>query len=71
MKSRLEERNLFLFLAKDKRECYFCRSFFPESNMDYTKKQASWTLLYKKKITISTKQEKVLYNALKVPDNSI
>ena len=33
--------------------------------MDYTKNQASWTLLYKKKVTLSTGEEEILYDRLK------
>ena len=44
---------------------YFCRSFFPQDKMDYTKNQASWTLLYKKKVTLSTGEEEILYDRLK------
>ncbi|MCM1049253.1 MAG: PBECR4 domain-containing protein [Clostridiales bacterium] len=65
MKNKMEERNLFLFLAESKKDGkYFCRSFFPQDKMDYTKNQASWTLLYKKKITLSTGEERILYDRL-------
>ena len=49
MENKMESRNLFLFLSNDDGDKYFCRSFFPEEKMDYSKNQASWTLLYKKK----------------------
>lgn len=50
MKNNAEGRNIFLFLTGNGEEGrYFCRSFFPQDKMDYTKNQASWTLLYKKK----------------------
>ena len=49
MKNHMEGKNLFLFLSNARDDSYFCRSFFPEEKMDYTKNQASWTLLYKKK----------------------
>ena len=66
MKNKVEERNVFLFLAENGEEGkYFCRSFFPENKMDYTKNQASWTLLYKKKITLSTGKEEILYDRLR------
>lgn len=55
-----------MFLAENEGEGkYFCRSFFPQDKMDYTKNQASWTLLYKKKITLSTGKEEILYDRLK------
>ena len=65
MKNHMEDRNLFLFLSNKKDDYYFCRSFFPEDKMDYTKKQASWTLLYKKKKNLSDGTEMVLYDRLK------
>lgn len=65
MENNMESKNLFLFLSKGGGDNYFCRSFFPEEKMDYSKNQASWTLLYKKKIDLSTGAEKVLYNRIK------
>lgn len=47
LKNNAEGRNIFLFLTENGEEGrYFCRSFFPQDKMDYTKNQASWTLLY-------------------------
>lgn len=46
-------------------DSYFCRSFFPEEKMDYTKNQASWTLLYKKKRNLIDGSEHILYDRLK------
>ena len=65
MKNRLIDKNIFIFLSKDKNDTYFCRSFFPETKRDYAKNQASWTLLYKEKIKRSTGQSVVLYDRLK------
>lgn len=65
MKNRLIDKNVFIFLSKDKNDTYFCRSFFPETKRDYTKNQASWTLLHKEKIKRSTGQSVVLYDRLK------
>lgn len=65
MKNQIQGKNVFLFLAKDKEaDYYFCRSFFPEDKRDYTKNQASWTLLYKKKTRLSTGEETILYDRL-------
>lgn len=62
MTNVIDTKNIYLFLAQHKEEGkYFCRSFFPESKMDYSKNQAIWTLLYKKKITLSTGKEEILY----------
>lgn len=65
MKNRLVDKNVFIFLSKEKNDTYFCRSFFPETNRDYTKNQASWTLLYKEKINRMTGQSVVLYDRLR------
>lgn len=65
MKNRLCDKNVFIFLSKEKEDRYFCRSFFPESNRDYTKNQASWTLYYKEKTKLSTGKSVVLYDRLK------
>ena len=65
MKNYAEGRNIFLFLAQNRGEGrYFCRSFFPQDKMDYTRNQALWTLLYKKKVTISTGEEILYKNKL-------
>ena len=64
MENKMESRNLFLFLSNDDGDKYFCRSFFPEEKMDYSKNQASWKLLYKKKIDLITGTETVLYNQI-------
>nr|WP_305132439.1 PBECR4 domain-containing protein [uncultured Acetatifactor sp.] len=66
MKNNVEERNVFLFLTQNGHERkYCCRSFFPQDKIDYTKNQASWTLLYKKKVNLSTGEEEILYDRLK------
>lgn len=65
MKNYMENRNLFLFLSNAESDRYFCRSFFPEEKNDYTKKQASWTLLYKKKKNRVDGTEEILYDKLK------
>lgn len=64
MKNNMEERNLYLFLSYGKDDKYFCRSFFPEEKNDYTKNQASWTMLSKKKYNRGTGEESVLYDRL-------
>lgn len=64
MKNKTENRNLFLFLSKNSNGNFFCRSFFPEEKMDYTRNQASWTLLFKKKIDMTTGKEQILYDRI-------
>lgn len=67
MKNQVGERNIFIFLAEHKEKGkYFCRSFFPENEVDYTRNQASWTLLYKKKTTLSTEQKKFYTTDLRI-----
>ena len=65
MENCIENRNTFLFLSNKNDDNYFCRSFFPENKMDYTKKQALWTLLYKKKKNLIDGTEIILYDKLK------
>lgn len=65
MKNRTTDKNVFIFLSRKKEDKYFCRSFFPETKRDYAKNQASWTLLYKEKVRISTGESVVLYNRLR------
>lgn len=59
------DSNDTVFKYNKKANKYFCRSFFPEEKMDYSKNQASWTLLYKKKTDLITGTETVLYNRFK------
>ena len=53
-----------MFLSHGVDDKYFCRSFFPEEKKDYTRNQASWTMLYKKKGNMSTGEEIILYDRL-------
>ena len=65
LKNELNSRNVFTFLSEDKSSGkYFCRSFFPQTDKDYSIGQTNWTLLYKKKIHKSTGEEYVLYDRL-------
>ena len=66
LKNEVNSRNVFAFLSQDKStDTYFCRSFFPQTDKDYSIGQTNWTLLYKKKIHKSTKIETVLYDKMK------
>lgn len=66
LKNEVNSRNVFTFLSQDKSNGkYFCRSFFPQVDKDYSLGQTSWTLLYKKKIHKSTGTESVLFDRLK------
>ena len=65
MKTEVNSRNVFTFLSEDKSNGkYFCRSFFPQTDRDYSLGQTNWALLYKKKIHKSTGKEFVLCDRL-------
>ena len=66
MKNEIQSRNIFTFLSQNSANgTYFCRSFFPQTDKDYSIGQTNRTLLYKKKIHKSEKTETVLYDKLK------
>ena len=66
MKNEIQSRNVFTFLSQDSDSGkYYCRSFFPQIDKDYSSGQTNWTLLYKKKIQKSTGNQTVLYDRLK------
>ena len=63
--SPYEENDIYIFLAKNKEaNRYFCRSFFPKEQKDYTKGQAVYTLLYKEKICLPTRDIHIQYDRL-------
>ncbi len=57
-------RDTFIFLSHDKNDEYFCRSLFFETNIDYTKGQPKYTLLYKEKVNIHTQISEIQHNRL-------
>lgn len=66
LKNQVQARNIFIFLSRDKSNGkYFCRSFFPQTDKDYSLGQTNWTLLYKKKLRKSAKTETMLYDRMK------
>ena len=66
LKNGINSRNIFTFLSEDKSNGkYFCRSFFPQTDKNYSIGQTNWKLLYKKKIQKSTQVESKLCNRLK------
>ena len=66
LKNEIHTRNIFTFLSKDNSSGkYFCRSFFPQTDKDYSENQTSWTLLYKKKTHKSSGNEEVLFDKLR------
>ncbi|MBP3848432.1 MAG: hypothetical protein J6D22_01670 [Pyramidobacter sp.] len=54
---------IYLFLDKRTgRSERFCRSIFPRHDLrDYTKGQTKWTLLYERKVNLSSGSELVVY----------
>lgn len=59
------ENDIYIFLAKQNGDSrYFCRSFFPKGQKDYTKGQAIYTMLYKEKIFLSTRKAEIQYDRL-------
>ena len=66
MKNTVQSHTIFTFLAQDKKNgTYFCRSFFPQTNKDYSEKQTKWILLYKKKIFKEEHTHVVLFDKIK------
>lgn len=63
------ENDVYIFLARqDDTEHYFCRSFFPREQKDYTAGQAVYTMLYKEKIRLSTGEVQIQYDRLTPKD---
>lgn len=60
---------IFLDLLPDPNN-FFCRSFFPKENIDYTKGQAVYALLKKEKITLSTGKIITQYDCLTPKEKS-
>ena len=55
----------YLFIDKSsKHGTYYCRSFFPKSNRDYTANQPSYALLYKEKVNIITSEKIIQYDKI-------
>ena len=66
LKNEMHSRNIFTFLSNEKSNGkYFCRTFFPQAEKDYSAKQTTLTLLYKKKIHKSSGEETVLYDRMR------
>ena len=60
-----EEKDIYIFIAKNEASgTYYCRSFFPKEQTDYTKGQAIYTMLYKEKVCLSTGKKQIQYDRL-------
>ncbi len=57
-----EGNDIYIFVSRNEDETYFCRSFFPKSEKDYTLKQTKYTMLYKEKVNIYTGENVIQYN---------
>ena len=62
MKNTIADRKIFVFLANDQDNRYYCKSFFPYGGRDYSQNQPRWTLLYKEKLNKAEGTSKILYN---------
>ncbi len=51
----------YIFIDEKENRKFFCRSFFPKREKDYTQGQERWTLLYKEKINLDTGEAVVQY----------
>ena len=57
--------DIYIFITENKdTSLYFCRSFFPREQQDYTKGQTVYTMLYKEKAYRSTGKTEVQYDRL-------
>ena len=60
-----EDNEIYIFIAqKEESGRYYCKSFFPKEDRDYTRNQPKYTLLFKEKKIISTGKKIVQYNRL-------
>ncbi|MCM1144660.1 MAG: PBECR4 domain-containing protein [Blautia sp.] len=65
MSTPYEGNDIYIFLArKQDDDHYYCRSFFPKSERDYTQGQPRFTLLKKEKTCLSTGKTTVQYDQL-------
>lgn len=57
--------DIYIFISKkENSELYFCRSFFPKEQKDYTIGQPIYKLLYKEKINVKTGETIIQYDIL-------
>lgn len=57
--------DIYIFLARRQDDDnYYCRSFFPKEQTDYTKGQAVWTMLHKEKHCLTTGKTIIQYDRL-------
>lgn len=60
-----EGKDIYIFIAKNEDSgIYYCCSFFPREQVDYTKGQVIYTMLYKEKVCLSTGEKQIQYDRL-------
>ena len=59
-----KDREVYVFIDKHPTGQYFCRSFFPKGNKDYTVGQARHTVLYKEKLNLASGENKIQIDKL-------
>lgn len=60
-----KENQIYIFIEENKdTERFYCKSFFPKTNKDYTLGQTAFTLLYKEKINLLSGEQHIQYNRL-------
>ena len=63
--SPFEGNDVYIFVAQGEEQgSYYCRSFFPKKEKDYTRGQPAYTLLYKEKIKRSTGESVIQYDRM-------
>lgn len=68
--SNSDDKEVYLFIRESNiNEEYLCCSFFPKEQIDYTRGQTKFTLLYKEKVNLITNEKEVQYNKNLIKDN--
>jgi len=66
LENTIDNNSSYICIDKsDKTDDYFCRSFFPKEEIDYTVGHTRFTLLYKEKVNKTTEEKIIQYNRLK------
>ena len=57
--------DIYIFIARNEYNgTYYCRSFFPKEQTDYTRGQPVYTMLYKEKLHLLTGKSEIQYDRL-------
>jgi len=68
----LDNAEIYIFIDKrDGADLYFCRSFFPKGQKDYTVGQTVYTMLFKEKINVSNGTKELQYDRLTPLDKNL